>query len=219
MLSLALRSRQRLERLLVAIAATAALGSSSLPGIEPPEAPPVVFEGFGLEGFTGAGSVAAALRRSGAADRPAADEPLKLDVNVRGPSGSQPANSPLAAEVRSRIERFDVAAGLRADPNVIQEGPATWTGRIGVKNEWDRGYEALELRTTIGRWQDNGSLGIEVGPRIERRLGRRMTFFIDGKAEARAVRTEDTGWWALPGTSAADGAGMVGVTARTGLVR
>ncbi|NBX29197.1 adenosylmethionine--8-amino-7-oxononanoate transaminase [bacterium] len=37
------------------------------------------------------------------------------------------------------------------------------------------------------------------------------------KAEARALRGQDTGWWALPGTSAADG--MVGVTARTGLVR
>jgi hypothetical protein len=60
-------------------------------------------------------------------------------------------------------------------------------------------------------------LGIEVGPRIERRLGRGMLFFIDGKAEARALRSPETGWWALPGTSTADG--MVGVTARTGLVR
>jgi hypothetical protein len=211
--------RTRLYRLAVVLAAAAALGSSSLPGIEPVEAPPVIFEGFGLEGFTGAGSVSAALRRTCAQSKHATDDAPKLDLNVRGPTGREATNSPLAAEVRSRIERFDVAAGLRADPTVIQEGPASWTGRIGLKNEREEGCEALEFRTTIGRWHDNGSLGLEVGPRIERRLGRRTTFFIDGKAEARAVRTEDTGWWALPGTSAADGAGMVGVTARTGLVR
>jgi hypothetical protein len=217
---LAVRPRPRLHRLFVVLAAAAAMGSSSLPGIEPLDAPPVIFEGFGLESFTGSGSVGAALRQTGAMGRPGADQsPLKLDVKVRGPSGSGAVNTPLAAEVRSRIERFDIAAGMRADPTVIQEGPASWTGRIGMKNDWDEGSEAIELRTTIGRWQDNGSLGIEVGPRIERRLGRRTTFFIDGKAEARAVRTEDTGWWALPGTSTADGMGMVGVTARTGLVR
>lgn len=204
---------------LLVIAAAAALGSSSLPGIEPPEAPPVIFEGFGLEGFAGSGSVAAALRRSGAATPPPSDGMPKLDLKVRGPTGSEAVNAPLAAEVRSRIEQFDVAAGLRADPTVIQEGPASWTGRIGMRNEWDEGSEAIEFRTTIGRWQNNGSLGVEIGPRIERKVGRRATFFIDGKAEARAVRAEDSGWWALPGTSAADGAGMVGVTARTGLVR
>jgi hypothetical protein len=200
-------------------AVLAALGGSALSATEPVEPPPVIFEGFGLEGFAGTGSVAAALRRTGATRRSTADDVLPLDVNVRGPSGANAAASPLAAEVRSRIERFDIAAGLRADPTVIQEGPASWTGRICMKNERDEGSEVFELRTTLGRWHDNGSLGLELGPRIERQLGRRTTFFIDGKAEARAVRTEDTGWWALPGTSAADGAGMVGVTARTGIVR
>jgi hypothetical protein len=210
--------RPWLHRFVVALAAMTSLGGATLEGIEPVEPPPVIFEGFGLEGFAGAGSVASALRRTGAQAKTTTDELPKLDIKVRGPTGREAANAPLAAEVRSRIERFDIAAGMRADPTVIQEGPATWTGRIGMKNERDEGSESLELRTTLGRWHDNGSLGLEVGPRIERRLGR-ATFFIDGKAEARAVRTEDTGWWALPGTSAADGAGMVGVTARTGLVR
>ena len=91
------------------------------------------------------------------------------------------------------------------------------TGRIGMKAEHEKGSEGIELRTLVGRRNEAGLLGIEVGPRIERRLRRGMMFFIDGKAEARALRGQDTGWWALPGTSAADG--MVGVTARTGLVR
>ena len=55
-------------------------------------------------------------------------------------------------------------------------------------------------------------------PRVERRFGKGMTFFIDGQAEAQAVRGADAGWWSLPGSSTAD-LTMLGVTARTGLVR
>ena len=188
--------------------------------VAPVAPPPVVFEGFGLEGFSGAGSVAAALREADAG-RPQEewrDGIPPLDLRVRGPSGKGEASAlPLAAEVRSRIDAFDVAAGLQADSLAVQEGRADWTGRIGMKAEHDAGSEGIELRTLIGRRNETGLLGIEVGPRIERRLRRGMVFFIDGKAEARALRSQDTGWWALPGTSTADG--MVGVTARTGLVR
>jgi hypothetical protein len=182
--------------------------------------PPVAFEGFGLDGFSGAGSVAAALREAAASQPPEEwrDGIPPLDLRVRGPSGRGEASAlPLAAEVRSRIDAFDVAAGFQADSRAVQEGRADWTGRIGMKAEHEKGSEGIELRTLIGRRQESGLLGIEVGPRIERRLRRGMVFFIDGKAEARALRSQDTGWWALPGTSTADG--MVGVTARTGLVR
>jgi hypothetical protein len=179
------------------------------------EPPAVVFEGFGLEGFAGARSVAAALRRSGATRQ---DDDVKVGVNVRGPSARGTVNGPMAAEVCSRIQRVDLAAGLRANPARIAEGPACWEGRIGVANEHDDGREALELRTTLGHWQRDGSLGIELGPRIERQLRKGTTFFVDGKAEARALRAQDSGWWALPGTSA-DASGMLGFTARTGIVR
>lgn len=188
--------------------------------IAPVAPPPVVFEGFGLEGFSGAESVAAALRE---ADAGSPQEEWRngippLDLRVRGPSGKgEAAAVPLAAEVRSRIDAFDVAAGLQADSLALQEGRADWTGRIGMKAEHDAGSEGIELRTLIGRRSESGLLGIEVGPRIERRLRRGILFFIDGKAEARAMRSPETGWWALPGTSTADG--MVGVAARTGLVR
>jgi hypothetical protein len=184
--------------------------------------PPVVFEGLGLAGFSGAGSVAAALRQVNAGPARGDDGMMPLDIAVRGPSGSTPGvatTSPLAAEVRSRIERFDVAAGFRADPEVLTAGPAQWTGRIGLKSEDEKGLAALELRTTLARWETDGRLGVELGPRLERRLRHGAMFFIDGKAEAQAVRMHDGGWWALPGTSAADGAGMLGVMARTGLVR
>ena len=188
----------------------------------PASPPPVVFEGLGLDGFSGVESVAAALRETNTTTvRPVEewrDGIPPLDLRVRGPSGRGEASAlPLAAEVRSRIDAFDVAAGLQADSQAFQEGRADWTGRIGLKSEHEAGSEGIELRTLVGRRAETGMLGIELGPRIERRLGRGMLFFIDGKAEARALRNQETGWYALPGTSTADG--MVGVTARTGLVR
>jgi len=66
--------------------------------------------------------------------------------------------------------------------------------------------------------QEQSLFGLAVGPRVERRLGHGITFFIDGQAEAQAARPAESGWWTLPGTSTAD-LTMLGVTARTGLVR
>lgn len=187
-------------------------------GFAQPVVPPtVVFEGFGLEGFSGAGSVVAALRAAGPT-RGDAGATLPFAIAVRGPTDEKTVTSPLAAELRSSIERIDVAAGVRADPDVLRDGPSQWTGRIAVTSEGEQGTAAVELRTTLGRWETDGRLGVELGPRIERRLRRGRRFFIDGKAEAQAVRSTDGGWWALPGTTAADGAGMLGVMARTGIV-
>lgn len=180
--------------------------------------PPVVFEGFGLEGFAGRGSVAAALRGV-RLEAPDGLPPLK--VSVAGRPATVPAGTPLpiAAEVRSRIEGFDVAAGFNARPERIEDGPHRWTGRIGLSQEHDAGLERLEVRTSLDQRQRASRLHVEVGPRLERRLPRGMRFFIDGKAEAQAVWSEETGWWALPGTPAAGGLGAVGVMARTGIQR
>jgi hypothetical protein len=180
--------------------------------------PPVVFEGFGLESFSGRGSVAAALRgvRTEAAYGP---PPLKLFV--AGRPATVPAGTPLpiAAEVRSRIEGFDVAAGFSARPERIEDGPTRWTGRIGLSQEHEAGLERIEVRTSVDQRQRSSRLRVEVGPRLERRLPRGMRFFIDGKAEAQAVWSDETGGWALPGTPAAGGLGAVGVMARTGIQR
>jgi hypothetical protein len=175
--------------------------------------PVATFTDLGLAGFEGEGSIAAALRRAGAGGAEPAENPQIL----QGPSGRD-IQSPIAAEVRSRIDRFDVAAGVRAEPDRVAEGPSQWVGRIGLSNDRPEGSERLELRTTLGRRSDGGMLGVEVGPRLERRLRRGATFFIDGKAEAQAARSVDGGWWSMPGT-ATDGSSMVGVGARTGLLR
>lgn len=185
-------------------------------------APPVVFDSLGLEDFAGAGSIASALRGV-ESDSSAAAPPLglPLDMLVRGPSGRGTGNDSLAAELRSRIEGINLTAGMRADPAVIQNGPATWVGGLGVSTDHEQGREVLELKTSLGRRQQVGILGVEVGPRIERRLRGGTVFFLDGKAEAQARRSADTGTWMLPGLTeqGAGATGMVGVAASTGLVR
>ena len=199
----------------LATVVVAARAASS--GAAPPQ--PVAFDGLGLGDFDGTGSIAAEVRRVAAGrDLPEGSPPGPISVAVRGPDGRSEVPLPLSAEVRSRIERFDIAAGLLADPHLVQRGPARWTGAIGVSHDRSTGRESLEVRTSVGNDAEWGLVGFELGPRIERRFGRGMTFFIDGKAEAQALRPADAGWWALPGAGS-DGLSMLGVTARTGVVR
>ncbi len=204
-------------RLVVALAILGGGWAAATPAIEPP---PVVFEGLGLAGFEGAGSVAAALREVSRSPAPdPARPPLEFTgVAVRGPSGPNDTPGPLAAEIRSRIDRIDMAAGLLADPAAIDQGPSRWTGRIAVASDRETGRESLEVRTMLAPGQEQSLFGVSVGPRVERRLGTGITFFLDGQAEAQAMRPAESGWWTLPGSSSAD-LTMLGVTARTGLVR
>lgn len=209
---------RRLARLtaVIGLAGAALLTSAPARAID---LPPVLFEGLGLGSFEGAESVAAALRRVGTAPIDPIQPPVEFKgISVQGPSGRDALPGPLAAELRSRIDRFDVAAGMLADPASIVEGPARWTGRIGMAHERGAGSESLELRTILAPGPESSLIGVAFGPRVERRIGKGMTFFIDGQAEAQALRGADAGWWSLPGTSTAD-LTMLGVTARTGLVR
>jgi hypothetical protein len=179
----------------------------------PIEMPPVVFEGFGLGDFKGPGSIAGAMRRAVPSTDAAA---LPLDIVVRGPGGSGGSLEPLATELRSRISVLDVSAGVVATPDVVHEGLTRWIGGVKLASDHAAGREVIELRTTLTQAETTGVFGVELGPRIERRLRRGAVVFFDGKAEARAFKSAETGTWTLPGDSSA---AMVGVTARTGLKR
>jgi hypothetical protein len=207
----------RSPRLVVAVVILSGGGAAVAPAIEPP---PVVFEGLGLTAFEGAGSVAAALREVSRSPTPdPARPPLEFTgVAVRGPTGPNDTPGPLAAEIHSRVDRIDMAAGLLADPAAIDQGPSRWTGRIAVASHRETGQESLEVRTMLTPGHEQSLFGVAVGPRVERRLGKGIIFFLDGQAEAQAMRPAESGWWTLPGSSTAD-LTMLGVTARTGLVR
>jgi hypothetical protein len=202
----------------------AAGGAAVAAAADAPGAPmPVVFDGFGLDAFEGEGSIASALEVLDAADPGDSLLPgVPVNVLVKGPNGRTAGGSdPLAAELKSRFDGVSLSAGMQADPTIIEEGPAKWVGGLGFANDHALGRDVLELRTSLGRGQQVGVLGLEVGPRIERRLGGGTIFFLDGKAQAQARRSPETGTWALPGLidQGLGGPGSLGVAASTGLVR
>lgn len=203
----------------VCLVACAGAGAGGGPcaamGAVPPAAVPLEFEGFGFGDLSAADTVAAALRA--AADPTPESTAFPLDVAVRGPGGGDGRPAPLAAEIRGIVEGFDVAAGFQGDVEAIVERSPSWTGRIGLGSSGPDGARAVELRTRLGSRAGVGLLGVEVGPRFERRLPNGMRLFLDGAASAEAVRAAEG--LQLPGESTADGLTAVGVTARTGLVR
>ena len=175
---------------------------------------PVAFDGFGLEDFQGAGSMASALRASDLA-APGPATPLRL--LVKGPSGAEQAANPLQAEVKGRIEGIDLSAGLLADRMVIEAGPQKFVGGMAMAHDHTKGRESLELRTSIAQAPTAAKIALELGPRIERRLPGGMTLFFDGKAEAQSAPQGSTRQ-PLAGPMS-DGIGLIGLTGRTGLMR
>jgi len=172
---------------------------------------------FRIHDFDGVSSLAASLRQS---DFEVNDEAERLGLVVKGPTSPEQAQQPVIAQIKQRIEGIDVTAGVQADRSMMREGPAQWIGGLGMATECDLGRRSLELRTSLGQNDQWGAIGLEVGPRLERRLPGGMLFVIDGKAEARTLRAEPgVGGQALPGQANDSGLGMIGLTGRTGLVR
>lgn len=171
-----------------------------------------------LHDFDGVSSLAAALRAS---DFGVAEDAAALGVVVKGPTAPDQQLQPLTAEVRHRInaiDGIDVMAGMQADRTVISDGPAKLVGGLGLAADHALGREAIEVRTLVGQNDQWGRIGLEVGPRIERRLPRGVTLFLDGKAEATSTPWQAIGGQALPGQGS-DGLGLIGVTGRTGIAR
>ncbi|MFY8221647.1 MAG: hypothetical protein ACOVJ6_07045 [Pirellulales bacterium] len=175
-----------------------------------------------LHDFDGVASLAAALRAS---DLEVEDEAAAIGVIVKGPTAPDQVRQPLTAEVRHRINVIDglidgveVMAGMQADRTMISDGPAKLVGGVGMAAEHASGRETLEVRTLVGQNEQWGRIGLEVGPRIERRLPGGITLFFDGKAEATSTPWQPIGGQSLPGL-ATDGLGLIGVTGRTGLLR
>ena len=172
---------------------------------------------FRLHDFDGVASLAASLRKS---DFEVNDEVERLGLVVKGPTAPEQAQQPVLAQIKSRIEGIDITAGMQADRSMIREGPAQWVGGLGMAAEHDLGRHSLEVRTSVGQNDQWGVIGLEVGPRLERRLPGGILFIIDGKAEARTLPADPAlGSQLLPGQANDSGLGMIGLTGRTGLMR
>lgn len=176
----------------------------------------VAFEGFGLEGFQGAGSVASALRSSDLRE-PSSPDPFR--VVVRGPAAPDQAANPLEAQIKSRFEGIDLTAGMLADSRVVESGrPTKLLGGMAMAHDHAGGREAIELKTTIAQTPSTARLSLELGPRIERRLPGGLTLFLDASAQAQSAPPQAIDWQPLAGP-AFDGVGLVGLTGRTGIAR
>ena len=174
------------------------------------------FDGFGLGGFQGAGSIAPAIRSSDVRE-PAGPDPFR--VIVRGPAAPDQAANPLEACIKSRIEGIDLTAGMLADSRVVESGrPAKLLGGMAMAHDHDKGREAIELKTTIARSTTAARLSLELGPRVERRLPGGLTLFFDASAQAQSAPPQAIDWQPLAGP-ALDGVGLVGLTGRTGIAR
>lgn len=191
---------------------------------------PILFDGLGLEGFAGRSSIARVLQAAEPDRASSPAMPFDLGMSVAGPGsrgGARPlklqadvaAPGPLQAVVRSRVSGLDLLAGVDASPDSLQSGPARWMGGIGIQEEGPFGRAELALRTSMRYADTERLIRVEVGPRFERTLGRGVTFFLDGRAEAETAPSMAEPVATLPGMIGSQGLGFVGVTGRTGLVR
>lgn len=213
------------------VAASSSQGDAGGSGPAVPFAGPplegTTFEGFGLGGFDGVGSIAAELRRMQAES--ATEEAWGIDMAVSGPggglrsklSGDPSAPPPLRAIVGRSISGLDLSAGVDADPGTIQSGPSRWIGGVKVASEGSLGRAELALRTSVRYAEASRLIGLELGPRFERNFPGGLTFFIDGKAEAE---TGPPGQQPMLPTSSFDtlggmNFGSMGVVGRAGIVR
>ncbi|MFM7520022.1 MAG: hypothetical protein ACKO9B_06085 [Planctomycetota bacterium] len=201
---------------LSSLAAGSALRAADAPGHPAQPAPtPILFEGFGLEEFEGAESIVCALRHSDV--RPTVPS-RSLDLRVRGPTGVESIAAPVVAEIRSRVQGIDVAAGVQADRWMVAEGPNRVLGTVGIAASHERGRQSLELKTAVGQGDRAPRLTVEVGPRIERRLRRGVLLFLDGKAVAQSLREDQRSGGGLASPTF-ERMGLIGLTGRAGLQR
>jgi hypothetical protein len=144
----------------------------------------IEFDGFELDLRPGRTTVAKALRGLPAAES-SADLALPVELVVKGPPNSRAGSGAMSAEVEQQFAFLNVAAGFLADRESVFSGPAGWTSRVAMEFEGEQASGGVELRTQLRQTDTTGSVGIELGPRLEHRLPSGMRLFFNGSAEAR----------------------------------
>ena len=176
----------------------------------------IEFDGFELDLRPGRTTVTKALRGLPTAES-STDSPLPMELVVKGPPSSRAGSGAMSAEVEQQFAFLNVAAGVLADRESVFSGPAGWTSRVAMEFEGEQASGGVELRTQLRQTDTTGSVGIELGPRLEHRLPSGMRLFFNGSAEAR-TQYDRTG--EMPATSGPlQRAEMVGVSGTVGIAR
>jgi hypothetical protein len=143
----------------------------------------LAFDGFGFETDSNDGGVAKALGDLRVQDEePLEEEPLEFFV--KGPPSSRAGAGVMVAEVGQDIAFVNVTAGVLANRNSIVDGPTGYTSSLSLDFENDSMTGGLDLKTQMRHSKNHSTVGIEIGPRLKRRFGNGMEFFIKGSAEA-----------------------------------
>ena len=143
----------------------------------------LAFDGFGFETDSNDGGVAKAIGDLRVEDeQPLEEEPLEF--LVKGPPSSRAGAGVMVAEVGQDIAFVNVTVGVLANRDSLVEGPSGYTSRLSVDFEGDAVIGGLDLKTQMRHTKNHSTVGIEFGPRLKRRFGNGMEFFIKGSAEA-----------------------------------
>lgn len=176
----------------------------------------IAFDGFDLDLRPGRTSVAKALRGLPAAEaEPAAGLPVELVV--KGPPYSRAGSGAMSAEVEQQFAFLNVAAGVLADRESVFSGPAGWTSRVAMEFAGEQSSGGVELRTQLRQTETTGSVGIELGPRLEHRLPSGTRLFFNGSAQAR-TQYDRTGEM-TPTSGPLQQAEVVGLSGTVGIAR
>jgi len=143
----------------------------------------LAFDGFGFETDSNDGGVAKALGDLRVEDeQPLEEEPLEF--LVKDAPSSRAGAGVMVAEVGQDIAFVNVTAGVLANRDSLVEGPSGYTSRLSVDFEGDSVTGGLDLSPQMRHTKNHSTVGIEFGPRLKRRFGNGMEFFMKGSAEA-----------------------------------
>lgn len=145
---------------------------------------PLAFDGFGFDPDFNGDCVAKALGGVRVQDEEASEEEGSLEFLVKGPPSSRAGAGVMTAEVGQEIAFLNIAAGVLANRDSLVDGPSGYTSRLSVDFEGESVAGGLDLKTQMRHAKNHSTVGIEFGPRLQRRFGKGVEFFMKGSAEA-----------------------------------
>ena len=144
----------------------------------------LAFDGFGFDSDFNHAGVAKALGGLRVQDEKPSEEEGSLEFFVKGPPSSRAGAGVMMAEVGHEMAFLNIAAGVLANRHSLVDGPSGYTSRLSVDFEGDSVAGGLDLKTQMRHAKNHSTVGIEFGPRLQRRFGKGVEFFMKGSAEA-----------------------------------
>ena len=177
----------------------------------------LAFDGFGFDSDFNHAGVAKALGGLRVQDEKPSQEEGSLEFFVKGPPSSRAGAGVMMAEVGHEMAFLNIAAGVLANRHSLVDGPSGYTSRLSVDFEGGSVAGGLDLKTQMRHAKNHSTVGIEFGPRLQRRFGKGVEFFMKGSAEA--VSRYERGGEMTPTGGPLQRPEQVGLSGTVGLAR